>query len=453
MNCQENKRHLMQELQSIVKKHLATTSAEFIPGKTTIQYSGAVYSAEEVMAIFETVLSGWFGVGAKGLKFEKEAAQVLGKQYGVVTNSGSSANLLAISSLKSLRRENRLEDGDEVIVPAATFPTTVNPIVQNQLIPVFVDVEIGKYNFNLDQLEDAISPKTRAVFFAHTLGNPPDMDRLSEIVTRYNLILLEDCCDALGSKYDEKPLGSFGEFATVSFYPAHQLTMGEGGLVAMNTEQMQRIVRSLRDWGRDCYCVGKASMLPDGTCGKRFSRWLNGIGAVVDHKYVYSEIGYNLKPLELQCAMGLVQLRRLPEFIQRRKANFDRLYQFFAGYDGFFYLPHWEKKADPAWFAFPLTVKESAPFTRNEIVRWFENRRIQTRNLFAGNLLRHPAYRAIKCRVVSDLKNADLILTNTFFLGVYPGITDEMMDFVLRSAEEFLSHQRHPSLISLAQSR
>ena len=446
------KRALVRKLEDIVQDYLPLNQKGFVPGTTVVQYAGAVYDTEEVMAVFQTVLNGWFGLGAKGAEFEKEAARILGKEYGIVTNSGSSANLLAITSLKSLRRDRPLEDGDEVIVPAASFPTTVNPIIQNRLIPVFIDVEIGTYNLGLDQLQEAISPRTRAVCFSHTLGNAPPMDELSEIVADHGLVLVEDCCDALGGKYDGKSFGSFGEIATVSFYPAHHLTMGEGGLVAVNTEQMVRIIRSLRDWGRDCYCVGKASLLRDGTCGKRFSSWLEGLDAIVDHKYVYSEIGYNLKPLELQCAMGLVQLTRLPEFVERRKANFRCLYNFFVEYDDFFHLPRWGKRVDPSWFAFPLTVRESAPFSRSDIVGWFEDHRIQTRNLFAGNLLRHPAYQQVKHRVVGDLRNADLILTNTFFLGVYPGITDEMMDYVLSCAKEYLSRQRSRAKIKAVQS-
>ena len=412
--------------------------SQFVPGRSYIQYSGALFDEQEVKAILDSVLAGWFGLSKAAYKLEERLAKALGKNYGVVTNSGSSANLLAIAALKSKRLPSPLQPGDEVITATSAFPTTVNPIIQTGLVPVFVDVQMGNYSIDTDVIEEAVSPRTRALFFAHTAGNPPDMTVVMDVVRRHNLFLIEDCCDAFGGTFGRELLGSFGDMATLSMYPAHHITMGEGGLVATRDEELSRIVRSFRDWGRDCYCQGKASLLKRGTCGKRFDYWLDGVDAIVDHKYVYSEMGYNLKPIEFQCAMGLVQVERLPLFLERRQHNFEQLFRFFQAYEEYFYLPRWHPEAKPSWFAFMLTVRPGAPFDRAQIVEWFEDHKIQTRNLFAGNVLRHPAYRDVNCRVVGSLANSDLIITNTFFLGIYPGISDEMMAYILEVAEEFL---------------
>ena len=411
---------------------------KFIPGKSMVQYAGAIFDHKELLAILESLSHGWFGLAEKAHFFEQQFPSLVGCQYGSVVNSGSSANLLALAALKSKNSPIRLKEGDEVITTACGFPTTINPIIQNQLKPVFVDVDIGSYNANLDSVEKAISKKTKGIILAHTLGNSYDMNRLLSIIQRYNLFFIEDCCDAVGGKYNDNLLGSFGTFSTTSFYPAHHITLGEGGFVATNNEVLARIVKSLRDWGRACYCQGQASLSAKGACGRRFSRWLKDIPEKVDHKYIYGEIGYNLKPLELQCAMGLIQLTRLPMFIARRKDNFKFYYDMFKEWREYFYLPVWHTKADPSWFAFPLTVKPSAPFKRAQIVQWLEENKIQTRPIFAGNILRHPGYHKINCRVVGGLPNSDLTCTNSFFIGIYPGITNQKREYVAEKINIFL---------------
>jgi CDP-6-deoxy-D-xylo-4-hexulose-3-dehydrase len=434
----DGKEETKQKIKELVCQYFHLKDEIFIPGKDFIQYAGAKFDHNEINSAIEVLLDGWFGLNQKGKEFESVFPSYLGKAKGVLVNSGSSANLIAISALKSDKFSEKLQDDDEIITCASSFPTTVNPIIMNKLTPVFVDAVMGNYNINVDMLEKAISPKTRAICFAHTLGNPVDMEIVTQIAEKYNLIVIEDCCDALGSSFDGKKIGSFGRMATSSFYPAHHITIGEGGFVSVNDDNDLMILQALRDWGRSCFCSGKNSQLKDGQCGKRFSKWLDGLDVIVDHKYVYSEIGYNLKPLELQAAIGIEQLNRLPDFENRRKKNFTTLYSFFAEYEEYFYLPEAHPLSDPCWFSFPLTVKNSAPFSRSEIVNYMEKRKIQTRNLFAGNLLRHPAYKNIKCRVVGDTNVSDMILTNTFFLGVYPGITQEMMDYIISSLKSFL---------------
>ena len=414
---------------------------KFIPGVTKIQYSGPIFDDKELIALTDAILDGWFGVGKRANLFEKRFSELIGRKFGVLTNSGSSANLLAISALRSRRFKKQLMPGDEVIVPATTFPTTINPIIQNNLRPVVVDVELGTYNIDPDQLDKGISSKTRAIFLIHNLGNPCKMKRILEIADEYNLYVIEDNCDALGAKCDGRYTGSFGVMSTCSFYVAHHITMGEGGIVLTDDENVVMILRSLRDWGRSCTCpVCVVAINPNARCDLRFKQQFKSLPSGYDTRYVYEEIGYNLKPLEFQVAMGLVQLERLPEFIVKRNENFTKLYEFFRKYEDFFILPRWETEAQPSWFAFPLTLRDGAPFSRQEIIKWYEKCNIETRLLFAGNIVRHPAYESIPIRVVGNLKNADKIMKDSFFLGVYPGIDEEKMNYVLKKTDDFLAN-------------
>ncbi len=407
-------------------------------GEDLVQYAGAYYDEKEVLAIVDTVLDGWWGLGSKAAKFERQLATTFGTQHALVTNSGSSASLIAVSSLCSKQLSEPLRPGDEVITPVVTFPTTLNPIIQNQLTPVFVDSDLKTLNMDKEDVLKAVGPKTRAIIFPHSLGNPMDMDFITTLAKEHNLYVIEDCCDALGAKFDGKPVGSFGDFATLSMYVAHHITMGEGGAVACRTEELAAIARSIRDWGRACYCVGKASLLPDGQCGKRFSKWIKGVDTVFDHKYVYSNIGYNLKPVEMQCAMGLEQLSRLDFFVEKRNQNWDKLHQRFYKYIDRFQLCEVYEKAEPSWFSFPVTIKKDAGFTRADITSALEGAKIQTRTLFAGNILLHPAYKDINYRAVSDMAVADHIMTHTFFVGVWPGMTEEQIDHIGNTLDSFM---------------
>jgi len=417
--------------------NLKQNNKEFIPGVTYVQYSGSVYNEEEAIAFVDSFLDGWFGLGPKGEEFEKNLAEVVGTGYGILTNSGSSASLLTIASLCSWKlNDKRLKYGDEIIVAANSFPTTVNPVVQFGLTPVFVDPELGSYNLDPNKIKEAISDKTKAVYVAHTLGNPYNMHDLEKICREHELILIEDNCDALGSKFDGKMTGSFGDFATHSFYPAHHITIGEGGTVLVKSNRMQRIVKSLRDWGRGCYCSG-SDQKPFGECGTRFDFKLNGVP--YDHKYIFDDVGFNLKPLEFQAAMGLIQLKRLPEFTEKRKINFKKLDDTFRKYENMFILPESEELAEPSWFAYPITIN-TEKIDRQKMVTFFEERKIQTRVQFSGNLTAHPAYKNVNYRVNGDLKNANKVLKDSFFLGVYPGITEEMMGYVIKTIDEYMGH-------------
>ena len=435
LNVDKNKKELQNIIETIVESKYKT----WIPGKDWIQYAGSYLTKDEYIAAIECLLDGWFALGENGIRFERQFKEKLGKQYGALTNSGSSANLLMVSALKSKKLYN-LPIGTKVITPAAGFPTTINPIIQNGFTPVFVDIELDTLNLNLDQVEEAAKQGARVLVFAHVLGNPPNMDRLMEIVNKYNLILLEDCCDALGSKYDGKLLGSFGQFASCSFYPAHHITMGEGGFVACNTEQQETVVKSLREWGRGCYCYGKgAACLRNGMCKKRFSNWLPSFpGEIFDHKYVYEEIGYNLKPLDLQAAIGLVQLKKLDKIIEIRKKNFNRLYSIFSKYDKIFHLPKATEKSDPSWFAFPLTIRDGVYLKRNQFTMYLEDNKIQTRNYFGGNVLLQPAYEGVyPGDAKKDFPVSTKVTTDTFFLGTSPVITDEQLDYIEKVVVEY----------------
>ena len=430
---------IRQSIDELLKRFIEVRSKNdlFVPGKDKVQYSGPIYGDEELRTVVQTILDGWFGVGKNARKFEEAFTSYLGVHDTIVTNSGSSANLIALSALRSNQFSHRLEAGDEVITQSLTFPTTFNPIVQNGLKPVLVDVDLGTYNPNLDQIEEAISHRTRAIVLLHQLGNPNPMDRIMEIAEKNNLVVIEDACDSLGSRYDGRLVGSFGVMATFSFYVAHHITMGEGGAVVTNDRRLSLICRSLRDWGRACACpVCEVVIDPNKPCPHKTKAGVLPEG--YDIRYVYTNIGYNLKPMEFQTAMGSVQLKKLSDFIRQRNNNFKKLYETFVPYETFFILPKSLPKSKPAWFAFPLTIREGAPFGRQEILQYFEECNIETRLFFAGNIIRHPAYLGLNFRTVSGLENSDKILRDGFFLGIYPGITDEKMDYVIDRIHAFM---------------
>lgn len=408
----------------------------FIPGESPVPVAGRVFDASELQHLVEASLDFWLTTGRFAAQFEREFARFMGVRHAILVNSGSSANLLALSCLTSPKLGDRaLRPGDEVITVAAGFPTTVNPILQNRLTPVFVDVAIPTYNIDASQLEAALSERTRAVMIAHTLGNPFDLDAVGDFTRRHNLWLIEDCCDAVGATYRGQKVGTFGDLATVSFYPAHHITMGEGGCVLTNRSRLKTLVESFRDWGRDCWCEpGK-----DNTCGKRFDWRLGELPHGYDHKYIYSHIGYNLKATDMQAAVGVAQLAKLPSFIAARRRNFDLLRQGLSDLQEHLILPEATPFSEPSWFGFPITVAESAPFTRNELVRFLEQRKIATRLLFGGNLVRQPAYRSQPYRVVGALTNTDRIMNNTFWVGVYPGLNETMLSFIVDSIHLFVN--------------
>lgn len=412
----------------------------FIPGQSSIPYAGRVFDDEELVNLVEAGLDFWLTTGRFANEFEQEFARFFGMHHAMLVNSGSSANLIALSCLTSPKLgERRLHPGDGVITVAAGFPTTVNPIVQCRLIPVFLDVTIPTYNVDVRQLEAALGERTRAIMLAHTLGNPFDLAAVVDFAQRHNLWLIEDCCDAVGATYDGQKVGTFGDLATVSFYPAHHITMGEGGAVITNSSLLNKLATSFRDWGRDCWCEpGK-----DNTCGKRFGWQLGDLPYGYDHKYIYSHIGYNLKVTDMQAAVGVAQLKKLPQFIEVRQRNFRLLYEGLRHLEEFFILPEATPGSDPSWFGFPLAVRPEAPFTRNQVVQYLEEHKIATRLLFGGNLVRQPAYcdSDVQCRVVGELRNSDFVMNNVFWVGVYPGMTDEMIDFVASSIREFASEK------------
>ena len=409
----------------------------FQPGVTPVPVSGRVFDDAEIKHLVEAALDFWLTTGRFAAQFEREFARFFGLRHAMLVNSGSSANLLALSCLTSPKLGDRaLRPGDEVITVAAGFPTTVNPIFQNQLVPVFVDVHIPTYNIDADQLEAALSDRTRAIMLAHTLGNPFDVQRVVDFARRHQLWLIEDCCDAVGATYQGKKVGTFGDLATVSFYPAHHITMGEGGCVLTDNSKLKTLVESFRDWGRDCWCEpGK-----DNTCGKRFGWQLGELPEGYDHKYTYSHIGYNLKATDMQAAVGVAQLAKLPAFIEARRRNFQVLWQGLSDLAEFFILPQATPGSEPSWFGFPITVADDAPFTRNDLVQFLEQRKIGTRLLFGGNLIRQPAYSDKKYRVVDNLINTDKALHDTFWIGVYPGLTKQMLDFIISSIHDFIKH-------------
>ena len=407
----------------------------FVPGETPVPVSGRVFDADDVAHLIDASLDFWLTAGRFAAQFEREFARLLGRRAALLCNSGSSANLLALSTLTAVELgERRLQPGDEVVTVAAGFPTTINPIIQNRLVPVFLDIELSTYNVSVDRLEEAIGPRTRAIMLAHTLGNPFDVDAVQAVARARGLWLVEDSCDALGSVYRGGQTGTFGDLSTFSFYPAHHITMGEGGAVSTDQPLLKKIAASFRDWGRDCWCEpGVAN-----TCGKRFDWQLGDLPHGYDHKYIYSHVGYNMKATDMQAAVGVAQLKKLPAFIAARKRNWARLSEGLAPLSEHFLLPRATPGSDPSWFGFPILVRTEAPFSCREVVAHLESRKIATRQIFAGNALRQPAYQGIECRVVGDLTNTDTAMRQAFWIGVYPGITDAMTDFVVSELSAFV---------------
>lgn len=407
----------------------------FIPGESRVNYAGRVFNECELINLVDSSLDFWLTEGRYSEEFAEKIADFLEVDNVILTNSGSSANLLAFSALTSQKLgERRLKPGDEVISVAAGFPATVTPIIQNNMIPVFVDVDIPTYNIDVEMLKKAISPKTRCIFLAHTLGNPFNISEIMKIAEENNLWVVEDNCDALGSKYGGKYTGTFGHISTISFYPAHHITTGEGGAIITNDNLLSKVIKSFRDWGRDCYCAGGEN----NTCGKRFTQEHGTLPFGYDHKYVYSEIGFNLKMTDMQAAIGAAQMDKLEEFCSKRKDNFRKYEDILSKYSSYLILPEATPNSDPAWFSFIVTVVEDAPFKRDELTRYLNENKIETRNLFAGNITKQPAFVNKNFRIVDHLNNTDFIMNNTFFLGTYPGLTDEMLNYVAERITTFM---------------
>lgn len=431
----------MKDSSEIIREMVAAEFEErhptkvFVPGESAVPVSGKVFGAEELVAAVEASLDFWLTAGPYAEKFESRFAKIVGMRHAFMVNSGSSANLIALSSLTSeTLQEKALKKGDEVITVAAGFPTTVTPILQNGLIPVYVDVDLETYVANDIELESAISPKTKAIMMAHTLGNPPNLDLVEELAKKHNLWFIEDSCDALGGTYKGKQLGSFGDLSTFSFYPAHHITTGEGGAVLTKKTILKPLVESFRDWGRDCWCAPGC----DNTCLKRFERQMGELPQGYDHKYTYSHLGYNLKSGDIQASIGSAQLDRLPDFVAKRKRNWDYLQKGLSGLSEYLILPKATHDSDPSWFGFAITVRKNSPKSRNLIVKSLDERKIASRLLFGGNLLRQPAFTGTPRRVIGDLKNTDIIMHDTFWLGVWPGLTIPMLDYVIDTLYEIL---------------
>ncbi|MCK4797093.1 MAG: lipopolysaccharide biosynthesis protein RfbH [Spirochaetes bacterium] len=410
----------------------------FKPGESKVNYAGRVHDEQELINLVEASLDFWLTSGRFSQDFASEIQDFFDVSDAILTNSGSSSNLLAISSLTSPKlADKQLLPGDEIITVAAGFPTTVAPIIQNKLVPVFIDIELGTYNAKVEQIERAISPKTKAIIFAHTMGNPFDLDPVMDISKKHNLWLIEDNCDAFGSTYNNKLTGTYGHLATLSFYPAHQITTGEGGCVITDDMDLARIVNSFRDWGRDCYCEGGEN----NTCGKRFSQQFGNLPYGYDHKYVYSHIGYNLKMTDLQASIGLAQIEKISGFTQARKENHKKLKIGLSRFEEWLILPNATSKSDPSWFGFVISLKENCDFIREDLTKFLDQHKIETRNLFSGNLLRQPAYINIEHRVASELINTDYIMNNTFFIGCYPGMTDDQLQYMIEIFSEFFKNK------------
>ena len=414
----------------------AFPSRDYQPGKSPVPVSGKVIDGADLRSVVDSALDCWFTTGRFAKAFEKKLARFIGVRSCSLVNSGSSANLVALTALTSPKLgDRRLKPGDEVITVAAGFPTTVNPIIQNGLLPVFLDVTLPTLEIDVSQLENALGPRTRAIMIAHTLGNTFDLDAVMAFARKHKLWVVEDCCDALGSTYRGRKVGTFGDLATLSFYPAHHITMGEGGAVLTDTPLLQTLVESFRDWGRDCWCEPGV----DNTCGKRFDWELGTLPCGYDHKYTYSHIGYNLKATDMQAALGLSQLDHLEHFIHSRRENFRYLRKALEPLEDVLMLPVATEGADPSWFGFPLGVREGAPFTRDQLVRALEAEKIGTRLMFAGNLLRQPAYQDIAFRQIGNLPNTDYVMRNVLWLGVFPGLTRSMLDHVARTIARFVA--------------
>ncbi|OGY50267.1 MAG: lipopolysaccharide biosynthesis protein RfbH [Candidatus Buchananbacteria bacterium RIFCSPHIGHO2_02_FULL_45_11b] len=428
-----------QELENLIRKHYQENFAnkKIVPGKNTIPASGKFFGAEELVAMTQAVLEGWWTEGRYAEEFENKFAGWLGVKYCTTTNSGSSANLIAVAALTSFRLgEKRLKPGDEVITIAAGFPTTVNPLIVNQLVPVFVDIEIETLNIKADDLEKAVSQKTKAVILPHNIGNAFNLKAVKALCEKRQLWLIEDCCDALGTTYDGKLVGTFGDLATFSFYAGHHMAMGEGGAVVTSDEFLNRIVRSVRDWGRDCQCKTGH----DNTCGKRFVWKLGDLPEGYDHKFIFSEIGYNLRITDIQAALGLVQLEKLPIFTQRRKDNFSYLLNKLKEFEKYFILPKAENLSEPSWFGFYLTLKPNCPFKRFDLVQFLETNKILTRLILAGNLCRQPYFLNynVKYRKADNLANTDIVMNNSFWVGCYHGLNKEHMEYIYQNIKKFI---------------
>ena len=432
----EPKDKLREKILELVEEYAALKYSHqtFVADKTSIPPSGKVIGANELKYMVDASLDGWLTTGRYNDAFEKRFADFVGVKHALTTNSGSSADLLAFTALTSpVLGDKALKPGDEVISVAAGFPTTVNPILQNGMIPVFVDIEIPTYNIDASKIEDAISDKTKAIMIAHTLGNTFDIDKVMQLAKKYDLWVIEDCCDALGTTYNGKPVGTFGDIGTCSFYPAHHITMGEGGMVFTNNGKLKKIIESFRDWGRDCYCEpGK-----DNTCKKRFNWQLGNLPQGYDHKYTYSHLGYNLKITDMQAACALAQMDKLPEFIDKRKENFNFLKEKLSSIEEFLILPEATQNSDPSWFGFPITLRETAPVSRVDLLKYLDQYKIGSRLLFAGNITCQPYMIGRNYRVSGDLKNTDLVMNNTFWIGVYPGLNQEMLEYVVNKLEAF----------------
>jgi CDP-6-deoxy-D-xylo-4-hexulose-3-dehydrase len=414
----------------------------FLSGESAVPVSGKVFDEADLHSLLDSSLDFWLTAGRFADEFERKFAQFLGLHYARLVNSGSSANLIAVSVLTSPSLgERQLKPGDEVITVAAGFPTTVNPIIQNGLLPVFIDVKLATYNVDSSLLEEALTPRSRAIIFAHTLGNPFDLETVAVFAQRHNLFLIEDCCDALGSTFNGQKVGTFGDISTFSFYPAHHITMGEGGCVATANSRLLRLIESYRDWGRDCWCAPGC----DNTCKRRFEWKLGDLPNGYDHKYTYSQIGYNLKVSDMQAAVGVSQLDKLEGFIAARKKNFAQLKEGLSSLQEIYLLPEPTPGSDPSWFGFPIAVKPESGRTRDDVIRYLDQRRIGTRLLFGGNLIRQPAYEHVTYRVVGDLANTDYVMNNVFWVGVYPGLTEAMVDYVTDSLSKAVA-SRSPSL-------
>lgn len=434
----ENRSHILEQSRKFLEKSLSIT--DFVPGKTYIPPSGKVLCADDGVSMIDAALDMWLTAGRYANDFEKEVAKKFGRKLSKLTVSGSAANLLAFSTLTSWKLGNeRIKPGDEIITVAAGFPTTVAPIIQHGCIPVFVDINLETHNVDVNLLEAAIGPKTRGIMIAHTLGNPFDAIRIAELCAIHNLYLIEDCCDAFGAKIGGKGVGTFGDLATLSFYPAHHITMGEGGSVLMDSMRLARITESFRDWGRDCYCQPGC----DNTCGNRFDWQLGDLPKGYDHKYIYSHIGYNLKVSDMQAAVGCSQLKKIDQFILKRNQNFDGLTRRIRAYglDEYLHLPKATPNSEPSWFGYLLTIRDGIGLDRTEIVRELEQRKVGTRLLFAGNLLRQPAFKRVNHRVVGSLKNTDITMNDSFWMGVWPGITEDMLDYMVDALNSVIRRQ------------